>query len=793
MAGPAAAAAASQETAGLDLDTLDALFRNDLEAYCANLVRIKTKEGPTKYLRLNYAQEYVGARLDEQLAKAGKVRALILKARQLGMCLSPDMRVLTADLRWVPIAEISTGDELVSVDEDVPGGRGCDRKMRTCRVEGVRNLTGDAFRLTLDSGVKLVVTGEHRFLFQQRGGTYTQWRTAGKAKIGDKIRYITEPWEPGGIEDAWFGGLLDGEGSLRPKDRAGAELCVAQVDGPVLERARSYLESRGYTFREEVDRREAGTSSKLGKKEVHKFVISRIEEIFRALGQTNPARFIGRRWWEGKSLPGKRIGTGWARVVDIEPLGQRPMVDIQTSTKTFIVEGIVSHNSTYVGARFYRKTTLWPGQRTYILTHEDKSTQALFDMAKRIHDNMDVDFRPAATTQNANDLDFGGIDSGYRVGTAKNVAGLGRGMTVQNFHGSEVAFWPHADKHFAGVMQAVPEMDGTEIILESTANGVGGVFYDQWQLAERGESDYIAIFIPWFWDFDYRRPVPSGFHPSTEEVAYREAHGLDLEQICWAHFKNISLGGEPGEFCWLFRQEYPANAEEAFQTSGEDTLIRPEHVMRARKHTALPQEYAPRILGVDVARGGGDFTRLLDRCGRAAGKIVNKTLNTRDLMVVAGAVARAILDNDIHMAFVDVTGLGAGVYDRLVEVGLGARVTPVNFAQKAEEDDRYRNKRAEIWARTKDWLADPGGVDIPDDNTLHRHLCAPTYQYDSSGRLQLESKEKIRERLGFSPDGGDALALTFSETVVLPKQASWRDELYDDGLNTSGGTWMGRL
>lgn len=449
--------------------------------------------------------------------------------------------------------------------------------------------------------------------------------------------------------------------------------------------------------------------------------------------------------------------------------------------------------STYVGGRYYRKTTLYGGQRTYILTHEDKSTQALFEMAKRIHDNMDADFRPAATTQNANELDFGGIDSGYRVGTAKNVSGLGRGMTIQNFHGSEVAFWPHAEKHFSGVMQAVPEIDGTEVILESTANGVGGTFYDQWQLAERGASEFIAIFIPWFWDPEYRRDVPAGFRPSVDELAYMEAHGIDLEQICWAHFKNLSLGGEPGKFCWLFRQEYPANAEEAFQTSGEDTLIKPEAVMRARKFEAPPQEHAARVLGVDVARGGGDFTRLLDRQGRAVGKLVNKTIDSRDLMVVTGAVVRAIMDNDIHMAFIDVTGLGAGVYDRLVEIGLGKRVTPVNFSQTAEDDDKYRNKRAEIWARTGIWLDDPGGADIPDDNVIHRHLCAPTYFFDSNGRLQLESKEKMKERLGFSPDGGDALALTFSETVVLPKTASWRDELYKDHMKANpGGSWMGR-
>jgi hypothetical protein len=70
------------------------------------------------------------------------------------------------------------------------------------------------------------------------------------------------------------------------------------------------------------------------------------------------------------------------------------------------------------------------------------------------------------------------------------------------FHGSEVAFWPNAKTHFAGVVQAIPDLPGTEIVLESTANGLGGEFHERWQQAESGQGDYEAIFIPWFWDTD---------------------------------------------------------------------------------------------------------------------------------------------------------------------------------------------------------------------------------------------------------------------------------------------------
>lgn len=422
--------------------------------------------------------------------------------------------------------------------------------------------------------------------------------------------------------------------------------------------------------------------------------------------------------------------------------------------------------STYIAARYYRKTTMNVGQRTYILTHEDKSTQSLFDMAKRIHDNMIPEYRPAATSNNANELDFGGIDSGYRVGTAKNVGGLGRGMTIQNFHGSEVAFWPHAEQHFAGVMEAIPNLPHTEIILESTANGVGGAFYDQWQLAERGQSEFIPIFIPWFWDDGYEMEVPPDFEPSYDELEYAEIHGLTMEQVAWMHFKNIQLGADPGKIHWQFRQEYPASAQEAFQTSGQDTLISPESVMRARKFEAPDQDHAAKVLGADVARAGGDFTRLIDRQGRKLGGIMNKVINSNDLMEIAGIIARAIDEHDFQMAFVDLTGLGAGVVDRLNEMGYGYRVRGINFSQKAMEPDRFRNKRAEMWWDLKEWLRDEGGADIPDDDTIHRHFCAPGYKWDSNSRLVLEPKEDIKERLGFSPDAGDAAALTFAEPVV---------------------------
>lgn len=436
--------------------------------------------------------------------------------------------------------------------------------------------------------------------------------------------------------------------------------------------------------------------------------------------------------------------------------------------------------STYICARLYHKTTLWLGQSTYILTHDDKATQNLFNMAKRVHDHMPADYRLNTRASNAKELLFAdGVDGGYAVGTAGNIHGAGRSLTVQNFHGSEVAFWADAQTHFSGVMQAVGMIDGTEVALESTANGVGGTFYSQWHLAERKQSDFIGVFLPWFINLEYAVDPTPDFDLSHEEAEYAELHGLDERQMFWLRLKNLELGAKPGEICFLFMQEYPATAQEAFQTSGEQTLIDQKAVLRARQREILePDDAAPRILGVDIAAGGGDYTRLIDREGNRMGKVVNETMNERDTMLISERIGLRIKEHRIDHCFIDKTGIGWGVVDRLHSMGFQNKVTGVMGAQTPGEPDKFFNKRAECWGRLQNWVEDIAGPDIPDEDDIHRHLCAPKGWYDEKRRLHLEPKEKMVQRIGFSPDAGDAAALTFAETVVkpLPRSQSWQDK-----------------
>lgn len=442
--------------------------------------------------------------------------------------------------------------------------------------------------------------------------------------------------------------------------------------------------------------------------------------------------------------------------------------------RALVLKGRQQGVSTYIGGRFYHRTSHNKGLRCFILTHEQDATNNLFGMVDRYHHHCPTAVKPSTGAANAKELFFDRLESGYAVGTAGAKA-TGRSQTVQLFHGSEVAFWPNAATHFAGVVQAIPDLPGTEIVLESTANGMGGEFHERWKQAVKGVGDYIPIFIPWFWQQEYRREVPPDFIQDDEERAYQAAFRLDAEQMVWRRNKIAELK-DP----LLFKQEYPATAAEAFQMSGHDSYIPSELVLKARKHTC--EGIGPLVIGYDPAWKGSDRHSMAYRKGRKVLKIESRS--KLDTMQGAGW-AKQVIDNEkpVRM-FIDVGGVGAGVYDRLLEMGYGKIVKAVNFGSAPLEPQMwdeggkpkggFANRRAEMWGKSREWLSDPGGVDIPDSDSLHTDAMAPGYKYDSLTRLLLESKDDIRKRGLASPDEWDAVALTFAAPVHAPVEAEGR-------------------
>jgi len=455
--------------------------------------------------------------------------------------------------------------------------------------------------------------------------------------------------------------------------------------------------------------------------------------------------------------------------------------------RAVILKGRQQGISTYLQARFYWMTSLRRGRRAVILTHRIDASENLFGMAERFHQYAPL--KPHVGTCNAKELVFDRLDSSYQVATAGS-SGTGRSGTAQLFHGSEVAFWPFAADHLSGVAQVVAREPGTEIVYESTANGMANAFYDLWQSASSGRGDFIAVFLPWFWEPGYRAAVPDGFRLDDAEAEYQRVHDLTLEQMVWRRLKIVDdFGGDPTRFA----QEYPATPSEAFTASDHDPLIRPDVVMGAiaRKISTPTQRL---VVGVDPARFGNNSTAIARRRGR---QLVNvERLPRQDTMATVGRIVTLIRDERPVRIFMDLGGLGAGIYDRLVELGYGSIVTPINFGDDANRPDRFVNRRAEMWASMRDWLATGGS--IPKDDSLIRDLSGPKFSWDSDGRLKLEPKEKMRERGVPSPDSGDALGLTFAipiETLESgnPMSSAWDDmmQAFQDATDNNPNGMLG--
>jgi hypothetical protein len=196
--------------------------------------------------------------------------------------------------------------------------------------------------------------------------------------------------------------------------------------------------------------------------------------------------------------------------------------------------------STYVAARFYWKTVHAPGIRTLIVGHERAASRNLFEIVKRFHDQMPDDLRQSTGTSNAEELIFDKLDSGYLVSVATN-EGAGRSATAQLLHASETAFWADLPLQMASLMQTVPDLGSTEVILESTANSYND-FHTLWRKAQAGESEFLPVFLPWSLDPGYRREVPADFKMDEDEANLAELYGLDAEQIIWRRGKISQLG-----------------------------------------------------------------------------------------------------------------------------------------------------------------------------------------------------------------------------------------------------------
>ena len=285
--------------------------------------------------------------------------------------------------------------------------------------------------------------------------------------------------------------------------------------------------------------------------------------------------------------------------------------------------------STYCAGRVFWKSYFSQHARSVVMAHDSATSDALFNMSKNLIKNMNSDLSPEELKSNAKEIiikspaftDSDAIAS-YRLYTAGSPE-AGRGTTPTIAHLSEVAFWQHDEKILAGLFQGISQAAGTEVILESTANGAQGEFYRLWKGAVNGDNEYIPIFLPWFITPEYTREPPENFETTLEEEKLIEKFDLTLGQVYWRRLK-IAEGGK-----LKFQQEYPSTADEAFIVSGSNVFniekldaLEPRDILRRSEWEPAskmfdenregnlqiydyPQWEEPYVIGADVALGVG--------------------------------------------------------------------------------------------------------------------------------------------------------------------------------------------
>ncbi len=257
--------------------------------------------------------------------------------------------------------------------------------------------------------------------------------------------------------------------------------------------------------------------------------------------------------------------------------------------------------STLIEALIYALTSQQENTNSLIMADEMSKSSYLFEMSKLYHEKL-VEFKPllapSLKKSNARKLEFEGIHSQIIIESSENVDAA-NAFTYQYCHLSEVARFRDLKTVLSGLMQTVPKHWDTMVIGETTAQGIDNYFYEEWQKAKAGKSDWTPLFLGWYLMEEYTKPLINGeLEPLIgiqydtdggekdfliEEFRLTEAYKLSKEQLNWRRWmiKNDCQGEVR-----TFRQEYPADDEEAFLSSG-DCVFDKNRLKEQRKNVTV--------------------------------------------------------------------------------------------------------------------------------------------------------------------------------------------------------------
>ena len=353
-----------------------------------------------------------------------------------------------------------------------------------------------------------------------------------------------------------------------------------------------------------------------------------------------------------------------------------------------------------------------------IVAHREDATANLFRMSKLFYDELPAPVKPMLRASNAQELVFEnpsklrserearpGLRSRIRCATAGG-RGIGRSDTLQCVHLSEYAFWPDgADgkaSTLAGILQAVPSLPGTMVVIESTANGFED-FKERWDAAVAGENDFEPVFFAWFENPDYSMPVVPGTEWTPEERDLKAAYRLTDGQLQWRRW---CIANNCGGSLDMFRQEYPASPGEAFLHSGTGVFDNEQIVLRLERLPGpagrgeftngewtesetgaitlyeMPEEGVPYVLGGDTAGEGSDYFTAI---------VINN---------VSGRIAAKLRQKYSEPEYVrQICALGRFYNDALVAIETNFSTYPVMKLQEMEYPNQYSREREDTYTR----------------------------------------------------------------------------------------------
>lgn len=257
-------------------------------------------------------------------------------------CLTPETPVLNDNLSWVPIGGLKEGDGIVGVDEY--GDTGCGRFYRHAHVTSTNRRMARCIKITMSDGRSVICTKDHRWLskYSPPNNFKYRWREASELKVGWRICAPLRYWPDGrSFEDGWFSGILDGEGHVRVGNNTARTfgVGVTQNRGIVLDRMIKYLNDSGIMFTHRDH------NARISRDKCVQVEVFSRRFAMELLGRLKPIRLMknAHMAWCGRALRSRNQKNDIS-IISITDDGMREVVSIETTTRTFLANGMVSHN-----------------------------------------------------------------------------------------------------------------------------------------------------------------------------------------------------------------------------------------------------------------------------------------------------------------------------------------------------------------------------------------------------------------------------------------------------------------